>query len=313
MGLDDTPEGRARILRNFTHQYGEVGLMMLNGYLSSGGELSFKDMYIARKLGTRSSVGVGSITIDTDNEGLAAELLFSSLFQAVGQFNVEEKLRIAKVFGLEEASQLNMATVSAIAHQSGEVLDYARLAGTVLNPGIAIASGIDHLARGEFLAGSLELLGPASKTISVLTKEGQLAKVAAESVSGRLKSVLGDYWKYGTGVSVNEAKALAQAEGFALELGRASRFENARNAVVIGKADVQGGMVNRIMLAEEIQHGLDRATSAASQAAKRGLTNEQFHAELFQRIITGYGEGRFKFLTGEDLKALEKLSSDLAK
>jgi len=312
MGLDDTPEGRARILRNFTHQYGEVGLMMLNGYLSSGGELSFKDMYIARKLGTRSSVGIGSITVDTDNEGLAAELLFSSLFQAVGQFNVEEKTRIAGVFGLE-ASQLNMATVASIAHQSGEVLDYARLAGTVLNPGVAIASGVDHLARGDFLAGSLELLGPAGKTFSLLTKEGNLIRAGAEGVSGRLKSVLGDYWKYGSGVSVNEAKALAQAEGFALELGLSSRFENARNAVVISKADLQKGLVNRIMLAEEIQHGLDRATSAAAQAVKRGISNEKFHAELFGRIIKGYGEGRFKFLTADDIKGLERLSSDLSK
>jgi hypothetical protein len=134
-----------------------------------------------------------------------------------------------------------------------------------------------------------------------------------DGVSSRLQNILKDYWKHGGGVSVNEAKALAQAEGFALELGRASRFENARNAVIIGKADLQKGMINRIMLAEELQHGLDRATRAASEAVKRGLTNEQFHSEVFRRIIRGRGEGRFKFLTSEDLTALEKLATDLAK
>jgi hypothetical protein len=81
--------------------------------------------------------------------------------------------------------------------------------------------------------------------------------------------------------------------------------------VIIRKADVRDGKVNRILLAEEIQHGLDRATHEASRAIRRGLTNEQFHAELFQRILDGQGAGKFPFLTADDLTALRSLIDQL--
>ena len=91
------------------------------------------------------------------------------------------------------------------------------------------------------------------------------------------------------------------------ELGRVSRFENARDAVIVREADLRDGTVNRILLAEEIQHGLDRATHEASRAIRRGLTNEQFHAELFQRILDGPAAGRSSFLTADGLAALRSL------
>ncbi len=36
--------------------------------------------------------------------------------------------------------------------------------------------------------------------------------------------------------------------------------------------------------AEEIQHGIDRAANEASRAIRRGLSNEEFHAELYERM-----------------------------
>lgn len=116
-----------------------------------------------------------------------------------------------------------------------------------------------------------------------------------------------DYWKVSGGISLDKAKACALKEGFGFEVGRQSRFENARNAVVIAKSDLKNGQVNRIELAEEIQHGLDRPTREASKAIRRGLTNEQFHAELFGRILGNHAKGRFQFLTVGDLGALRKI------
>ena len=116
-----------------------------------------------------------------------------------------------------------------------------------------------------------------------------------------------DYWKVSGGISINKAKEFALREGFGFEVGRQSRFENARNAVVIGKRDLKNGLVNRIELAEEIQHGLDRPTREASKAIRRGLTNEQFHAELFARILDHQTKGHFQFLTTGDLEALRQI------
>ncbi|MBL9169629.1 MAG: RHS repeat-associated core domain-containing protein [Verrucomicrobiales bacterium] len=133
------------------------------------------------------------------------------------------------------------------------------------------------------------------------------------SVTRRLFALLGksSYWEHAGGISAQAARTLAESHGFGLEIGRLSRFENARNAVVIGRQDLVGGEINRIMLAEEIQHGLDRATSEASQAIKRGLDNVEFHAELFQRIIQNHERGRFPFLTLEDIQGLKAIISEL--
>jgi len=115
-----------------------------------------------------------------------------------------------------------------------------------------------------------------------------------------------DYWQYSGGITIDEAKVVARAHGFALEIGRVSRFDNARG-VVIARADLQGDLLNKLLLAEEIQHGLDRARAEASQALLRGLSLEEFHAELFERILLGREQGRFRFLTDNDAQAIKAL------
>ena len=65
-----------------------------------------------------------------------------------------------------------------------------------------------------------------------------------------------DYWAVSGGVSQAEAKAIAAAEGFDFEIGRISRFENARNAVIIAKADLKDDEVNRLLLADLISEKL---------------------------------------------------------
>lgn len=137
--------------------------------------------------------------------------------------------------------------------------------------------------------------------------------VRGASVSRRLFALLGkeSYWRHAGGITAPAARAIAASHGFALEIGRFSRFENARNAVIIGRQDLVGDEINRIMLAEEIQHGLDRATSEASQAIKRGLDNIEFHVEVFHRIIDNYQRGYFPFLTGEDIQGLQAILNEL--
>jgi len=144
--------------------------------------------------------------------------------------------------------------------------------------------------------------GPSQRAI--YNRFVELGNTPDSSVYKRLRAILDDYWKHAGGISVADATAFAKAEGFSFELGRASRFENSRNAVIIAKADLVDGQVNRILLAEEIQHGLDRATNQASRAIRRGITNEQFHAEVFRRIIGNYSTGKYQFLTQEDIAAL---------
>jgi hypothetical protein len=116
-----------------------------------------------------------------------------------------------------------------------------------------------------------------------------------------------DYWAISSGVTQQEAAAVAGAEGFGFEIGRISRFENARNAVVIAGDDLKDGLVNRIELAEEIQHGVDRESHAASRALARGLSSAEFHAEVFARIIERRSAGGYQFLTQDDVDAIQVL------
>lgn len=119
-----------------------------------------KDMWFGRKL----SAGIKSITVDTDDEGIATENLLAGLLESIGQFNVEEKIKVAGALGLE-SSQLNMATIRSIAKASGEVIDYARLGAAIVNPGVAIASGVDRLAQGDYIGAVGELGAPALKVL----------------------------------------------------------------------------------------------------------------------------------------------------
>jgi hypothetical protein len=123
-----------------------------------------------------------------------------------------------------------------------------------------------------------------------------------------------DYWQRSAGaMTQEEAAAIARAEGFGFEIGRrgGSRFENARNSVVIGRDSLRDGLVNRLELAEEIQHGLDRVTRQGSRARLRGLTNEQFHAEVFERILAGNQAGGYGFLTAEDIAQIRQMIVEL--
>jgi hypothetical protein len=114
-----------------------------------------------------------------------------------------------------------------------------------------------------------------------------------------------DYWAHAAGITFTEAALIAESFGFGMERGRFSRFENARNSVVIAEADLRDGLVNRVTLAEEIQHGLDRDTHEAGRAKRRGLSVAEFHVEVFQRILENVVSGRFTFLTNEDVSAIQ--------
>jgi hypothetical protein len=118
---------------------------------------------------------------------------------------------------------------------------------------------------------------------------------------------ISDYWARSDGISPDKAKAFADAEGFGFEIGRQSRFENKRSSVIIAKGDLRDGLVNKIELAEEIQHGLDRATHEMSRAKARGASLEEFHADLFERVVENYLAGKFPFLTAEDIAAIKDI------
>jgi hypothetical protein len=120
-----------------------------------------------------------------------------------------------------------------------------------------------------------------------------------------------DYWEIAGGISQEEAKAIAAAEGFGFELGRISRFENARNAVVIAKPNLQNDMVNRVLLAEELQHGHDRQRHEAARAIQRGLSNVEFHVELFERLLQHHRTGGFAFLSSDDIQGIIKVVKEL--
>lgn len=120
-----------------------------------------------------------------------------------------------------------------------------------------------------------------------------------------------EYWAISSGVTQQEAAAITKSEGFGFEIGRISRFENARNSVVIAKEALKDGLVNRTELAEEIQHGLDRASHAASRATTRGLAPAEFHAEVFTRIIERYKAGSYQFLAPEDIDSIRTLINQL--
>ena len=64
-------------------------------------------------------------------------------------------------------------------------------------------------------------------------------------------------------------------------------------------------------LAEEMQHGIDRSTHEASRALRRGLSNEEFHAEHFERILARHKAGEYQFLTPEDIKGFQEAIKEL--
>ena len=163
----------------------------------------------------------------------------------------------------------------------------------------AVAGTVAHAVNGIKKASSL----PASNK----------ADLSGGKIKPGLGSVGDKYWENSGGVTLDEAREIAKSNGFNFELGVKSRFENARNAVVISTKATRRGMINRIMLAEEIQHGLDRAAKEASRALRAGLSNEQFHAQLFERVLASYKKGGFSFLTRLDIRNIKNLISELKK
>ncbi len=144
LGLDDTPESKARMLMHFKLWYGQVGMLLLNAFEQSGGKVTLTNMWFGRK----KSVGIRQITIDMDDEGEAADNLFEALVESIGQLSIENQLRVAEALGIEP-SDLRRGTVGAIVRSTHEVLDYARTVAVITNAGFALASGVDRLARGE--------------------------------------------------------------------------------------------------------------------------------------------------------------------
>jgi hypothetical protein len=134
-----------------------------------------------------------------------------------------------------------------------------------------------------------------------------------------LGAIRENYWAFSRGISVEEAKQIANAHGFGFRLGRNSYFDNDSNSVFIGRNKLRDGQVNLIELAEEIQHGLDRASSEASRFIRRyeasGYSAERlrdlFHVEHFERIIRNWEEGMFPFLSGQDIADIKKIIEEL--
>jgi len=160
--------------------------------------------------------------------------------------------------------------------------------------------------------------GVARRAITELGECGSQLELSS-ALMRRLLGAAGDYWAFGQGIDATKAARLAKAEGFGFEIGRASRFENARNAVVIGRDKLKLGQVNVIELAEELQHGLDKATGEAGRFLRKysgsGLSperiNELFHIEHFRRIIHNWEKGRFSFLSAEDISGIRRIIREL--
>jgi hypothetical protein len=219
---------------------------------------------------------------------------------------------VGKVKDAEEVAELGRvariaekaAEVAELLEQVSKDLEIAQKAGESAQVIAAmkrvekVRAALKDIYWGEFLRDAEKIVRDGGKVGDALGKPGFLRN-------------LRDFWKISGGVTEQEAAAIAKAEGFGFEVGRVSRFENARNAVVIAKGDLEKGLVNRLELAEEIQHGLDRASNAAGRAIRRGLSNEEFHAEVFERIVARYKAGGYQFLTADDIKALEKLIQEL--
>jgi hypothetical protein len=163
------PEAGARIERTFLQYYGSVGQTLLDAFRNSGGSVVYENrwwwhagLYSASK---------GAISIDNENEGIASEELLKALLESISSFDAPEKLKVANALGLESASELNYATVSAFAKPVGQVLNTTRAVMTVLNPGAAIASGVDHIGNKEYVTGALEIVGGvagATKSLKAL-------------------------------------------------------------------------------------------------------------------------------------------------
>jgi hypothetical protein len=131
------------------------------------------------------------------------------------------------------------------------------------------------------------------------------------TVSRLLHAIYGadDLWKMAKGIPIAEAEIEAQKAGAVLLKGsrlRGTRVPPGTNKIVVSPSDLKNGEMNRIMLAEEIQHVWDGAAEAATAARNLGRTLEEFHAEVFGRVMQNWKSGQLKFLTAEDIDVIEK-------
>jgi hypothetical protein len=129
-----------------------------------------------------------------------------------------------------------------------------------------------------------------------------------------------DYWSHGGGVSWGDARAIAMRFGFGFDAASnaaGSRFDNRRMSVLIAPNDRRGELVNRIMLAEEIQHGLDKPTKEAGRFARENpdLAGDAlvaaFHVAVFKRMLKNAADGLFDFLTVDDIAGIEVMLQEL--
>ena len=84
----------------------------------------------------------------------------------------------------------------------------------------------------------------------------------------------------------------------------------------IAPEHIKNGRINSVLFAEELQHGIDEYYGRNDEAKKlmiqRQLTNERFHAQVFQRILDNRDRD-FSFLTPHDITILQQHIRDLSK
>ncbi len=170
MGLEDTPEGRARILRNFTDSYGNAGLALLDLFVKAGGSLAFKERGWLRDWYSVDHAAK-NIEIDTTVEGRAADSLFEGLIDAIPIYRGGNEEAIATALGMS-GRDWQMMSAAQIVKEIQPVLSTLRVGFTIVNSGAAVASGIEHLATGDYAAALGDLVGPGLKGAVKLVQPG---------------------------------------------------------------------------------------------------------------------------------------------
>jgi hypothetical protein len=253
----------------------------------------------------RDAVNAGLLTQEQANE------ILSQASEAPGK--IDRAANFAQHF-LEQGYPLGVAGIFTAYWVAADLVGIASIAESMQGFDIGTQQNLSGLERGlKFGFGAFDALTSYYALKAIFRNPCPPKPTLSQGTNKFLTGVEADYWKYSAGMTPAEAKAAAKEAGFNFEIGRVSRFENSRNAVIIGKPSLQGGAVNRIELAEEIQHGLDRATQEASRALRRNLSNEAFHQEVFQRIMEDHSKGGFRFLTDQDIKGIKLIIKELNK
>ena len=214
------------------------------------------------------------------------------------------------IMGLVSEQVVEWAIVTAATDGAATAIESGALASRIAKV-LEGAEAIKNSPKLQAIVSALRELKVAGRTAGEIA--GDLKDLVQGGRVQRFLQNIQDYWEIAGGISKERAAELAKAEGFGFDIGRESLFNNDRTAVIIGRGALKDGLVNRIELAEEIQHGVDRATHEASRAIRRGLSRREFHSEVFQRIIDRYNAGGYKFLTPEDIEMLKLLVKEMKK